>query len=251
MPIEVAAKKAYVACLRGLRAASDGLGTTRLLQRNSKTSRRAHWLLSLLAIHDLKALIALDVPWWAYDAIDEVNRFLDLRPKAQVFEYGSGASTIWLAHRCEHVWSVEHDPDWARQMTAEIARLELTNRIAIEICSPDKKTGCADVFRSQKAGYSGLCFESYAKAIQQHQTKFDLVVVDGRARAGCLLEAIKCLKDDGLIVFDNSGRRRYRETIKSLEENMDVRTYHGMTPSLPYPEETTLISASKNTSLAP
>ena len=51
-----------------------------------------HW------VHDPLALAELGVPWWTYRAIDIVDAWLTAHVSpVRVFEYGSGASTIWLA----------------------------------------------------------------------------------------------------------------------------------------------------------
>src|SRR3546814_4341842 len=52
------------------------------------------WSASLFAIHDIERMIALGLPWWNVAATREVAEFLRARPKARVFEYGAGASTI-------------------------------------------------------------------------------------------------------------------------------------------------------------
>jgi len=42
-------------------------------------------------------LVNLDIPWWTYGAIDAVQQHLEsLKGRARLFEFGSGASTVWL-----------------------------------------------------------------------------------------------------------------------------------------------------------
>ena len=57
-------------------------------------------------------MVALDLLWWTFSAIGEMDDFLRSRGNARVFEYGSGASTIWRARRALSVVSVEHERDW-------------------------------------------------------------------------------------------------------------------------------------------
>jgi predicted O-methyltransferase YrrM len=68
---------------------------------------------------------------------------------------------------------------------------------------------------------------------------FDLVVVDGRARQSCLTHALPRLRGDGLVVFDNSARRRYRPAIAAAP--VAETRLRGLTPTLPYPEQTSLL----------
>src|SRR3954469_21096963 len=75
----------------------------------------AFWLGSQFAIHDAAALARMDVPWWTFPAIDAVERWITARNgNVRVFEYGSGASTVWLARRAAHVVSIEHDAGFAK-----------------------------------------------------------------------------------------------------------------------------------------
>ena len=95
---------------------------------------------------------------------------------------------------------------------------------------------------SAKPGHEDLDFASYVGAINDVPGIFDLIVIDGRARAACLEAAVGRLADDGLIVFDNSRRRRYRAAIS--RSGLDERYFRGLTPSLPYPEQTSLLAPS-------
>jgi SAM-dependent methyltransferase len=197
--------------------------------------RTRHWIYSLTRVHDSVAMVDLDVPWWTYRAVDEVERWLGARPRpARVFEYGSGASTVWLARRAASVVSVEHHEEFAalmRELLAPIDNATLLVRPATASAVPDVP--------SAKEGYAGLDFAAYVGAIDGTEGDFDLVVVDGRARERCLERALRRLAPDGLVVFDNSRRRRYRRAIEAapvLEHRLA-----GLTPTLPYPDQTSLL----------
>ena len=64
-----------------------------------KSYRIIHWFISLFRIHDIDGLIDLDVPWWSYSSIEEVKKFIYTKDIIRAFEYGSGASSFWLAKR--------------------------------------------------------------------------------------------------------------------------------------------------------
>ena len=229
------AKSAYVGAARGARTVAGRTGLTGYLDRRTD-SRAGHWVRSLLAIHDLDGLIALDVPWWTYDAIDAVAAFLARRPNARVFEYGSGASTLWLARRAGSVVSVEHHAAWAdavRERTSRLGNVSLRH-------VPTTPAADAGAYASGKPGHAGLTFEAYARSVEAEAPGIDLVVIDGRARPACLNHAVRRLAPNGLIVFDNSNRRRYREAISAAPVRADFRA--GLAPSLPYRDETALLS---------
>jgi hypothetical protein len=228
------AKSAYVGVARG---SGKVLEATRLMSPDvpPREDRRRHWLHTLTHVYDSGALARLDVPWWTYRAIDVVETWLDTRPDpARVFEFGSGASTAWLARRSGEVHSVEHDAGFAASIESWLSPLpnvELHVEPAVASASPATP--------SAKDGYAGLDFTSYVSTIDQVDGQFDLVVVDGRAREACLEHAVPRLASGGLVVFDNSRRRRYREAIAG--SGLHEQALTGLTPTLPYPEQTSLL----------
>jgi hypothetical protein len=232
-------KQTYVNLVHSLRPAAERASLLSSLERHSDQSRWARWSRSLFAIHDSQAMIALDLPWWNLDAIDRVHGFLEAREAPAVFEYGSGASTTWLARRCGAVVSVEHDAPWGEQVLRQTASLE---NVTIEICPPEPvPTGDVDAVESGKAGASGD-FRRYVDAIARQDRLFDLIVIDGRCRAEALRRAVPFLAPDGMIVFDNALRRRYQEAI--LASGLSVEKHFGLTACLPYPDATWLLRRS-------
>jgi hypothetical protein len=94
---------------------------------------------------------------------------------------------------------------------------------------------------SVKEGQQGLDFADYVGTIDEVGGLFDVIVVDGRARTACLSAALPHLAPDGMIVFDNSRRRRYRAAIESC--GLRERRLPGLVPTLPYPDQTSLLMA--------
>jgi Methyltransferase domain len=198
--------------------------------------RYRHWLYSLPRVHDAAGLIALDVPWWTYRAIDIVESWLHAcGGSARVFEWGAGASTSWLAARAGSVDSVEHDAGFAAGLSALTSgRDNVDVRLVAPVPSPRPVVGSA------KPGFAGLDFAEYVAAIDDVPGEFDLIVVDGRARAACLARAVPRLAAGGMVVFDNSRRRRYRPAITC--SGLYERRLRGLTPTLPYPDQTSVLT---------
>jgi hypothetical protein len=198
--------------------------------------RIRHWAYSLTKVHDSLAIARLDVPWWTYGAIAEVSTWLEAhrgRP-VRVFEYGSGASTFWLAKRATEVHSVEHHRGFGEMMATELAPLsQVSLRIVEPVPSADPATPSA------QEGHRGLDFSDYVAAIEAVPGEFDVIVVDGRAREACLTAAMGRLATGGIIVFDNSRRRRYRRAIQAAPVVEDC--FRGLTPTLPYPDQTSIL----------
>src|SRR5262249_29493087 len=140
-------KTAYVAAMRGVARPLRATGALERLQRAPRGSF-GFWLGSQFAIHDAAALARLDVPWWTFAAIDAVERWIAARENVRVFEYGSGASTVWLARRAAHVVSVEHDVGFA-QIAAPM--LALPN-VELRVIEP-VATAAAPRAGSGRSGY--------------------------------------------------------------------------------------------------
>lgn len=198
--------------------------------------RIRHWAYSLTRVHDSLAIAELDVPWWTYRAVDVVEAWLSARPRPiRVFEYGSGASTLWLSRRADEIISVEHHRGFAEHI-API--LKAQGNIELRIVEPVKSASPA--VPSRKEGHSGLDFTDYVAAIDSTEGSFDLIVIDGRAREACLRAALPRLERDGIIVFDNSRRARYQVAIRAA--GVHERRLPGLTPTLPYPEQTSVLT---------
>lgn len=178
------------------------------------------WLASLFAIYHTENMVELDLPWWNVETTREVELFLQSRPGATVFETGAGASTVWLARRAAKVISVEHDPAWHKRFQAMISGIA-----GIEL-------------RYRELG-DGLASDPYVGSIDENADLYDLIVVDGRHRIACLQRAIAHLAPGGMILFDDSGRKRYRDGIE--ESGLEERHHFGRSFCVPYPDHSSLL----------
>lgn len=227
-------KALYIRLVRLIGGVLRGAGLLSLLERRAPRSRRATWVVSLFAIHDVDGLGRLDVPWWTFASADQVAAHLRDHEGARVFEWGSGASTLWLAARAGSVHSVEHHADWAARLTPR-----LPGNVTLRVVTPTASV--TPQVSSAKPGHAGLDFADYVAAIDEVAGTFDVVVIDGRAREACLARAVERLSPGGVIVFDNVDRRRYVDAIGTLGERVKVTMTRGLTPALPYPTRTALL----------
>ena len=198
----------------------DGARGAALLERGAAAplDSRARWLASQLAICDLPRMIALDVPWWNRKAALAVDRFLTETEAPRIFEFGSGASTVWLARRGAEVISAEPLSDWAEALKPRLA--EFTNtRLMVQ---PMKKGG-----------------GPFASSIIAAGGAFDLIVIDGRERVTCLKMAVRQLAPGGMILFDDSFRRRYRAGIRKT--GLREQRFFGPAFAKPYFDHTSIL----------
>jgi hypothetical protein len=201
----------------------------------SRDARWRHWAYSLTRVHDSLAIAELDVPWWTYRAVDVVDAWIrGRRGQVRVFEYGSGASTLWLAQRVAEVHSVEHHAGFAKQIGPALAPYPNVDFRLVEAVPSEHPA-----VPSAKEGHAGLDFASYVDTVAEVGGTFDLVVIDGRAREASLRRALSFLADDGMVVFDNSRRHRYRRAITAGP--VTERRLPGLTPTLPYPDQTSVL----------
>lgn len=224
----------YVDAVHGVAEVARSAGLLAWLERRGN-SRSARWSRSLFAIYNIDDMIALDLPWWTFDAIEAVDQFLASRLDARVFEYGSGASTVWLGRRASEVFSTEHDTDWYPVVAARILAMP---QVKLSLVLPDQELDPA--YGSKKAGWRDRSFKAYVHAIDAVPGMFDVIVVDGRSRPACLHHTISRLAPDGIIVFDNSKRAHYRNAIAL--SGMKQHNYRGLAACLPYPDSTTLLT---------
>lgn len=234
-------KSAYVQAARATRSAFARAQVLPALDQWAGRSRTGAWARSLLAVYDVGDLSALDVPWWTFESAARVEAFLLGRRGARVFEWGSGGSTVWLARRSSAVVAVEHDERWA---AAVRAHLPAGSPVDLHVVPARAASGAAGEARSAKPGATGLDFRAYVDVIEEVGGTFDVIVIDGRAREACLARAVDHVAPDGIIVFDNVERARYREAIAGIRPAVGVTWTRGLTPCLPYPTRTAILRPS-------
>ncbi|QUG76161.1 tetratricopeptide repeat protein [Erwinia sp. E602] len=98
------------------------------------------------------------------------------------YEFGSGGSTKLATRNNVTVYGVESDKFWVDTLAKEAGPLCKVDYVDI---GPTKEWGYpVDASHQQQ-------FPLYSEAILQHQRWFDLILVDGRFRVACTLNAIK------------------------------------------------------------
>jgi hypothetical protein len=144
-----------------------------------------------------KAPVELELPWFAYAAIDFLKSYL--RKNMQAFEFGSGGSTLFFAQHCKSVASVEDNAHWCEIVAAKLARRGIRN---VDLRHVPVAFATEETFAAS----------DYLQAVRQ--SAFDVIVVDGtewtsNIRPICFHAAEAQIKSGGIIVVDDSWR--YRE----------------------------------------
>lgn len=115
------------------------------------------------------------IPWYTYPAIEYLEQF-DFGKK-NIFEWGSGNSSLYFSKKANKVTSIEHDKNWYDIVATQL--------------QPNQKL-------------EHVSLENYPAAIHQFNEKFDVIIIDGQRRFDCALACGLFLKEDGMIILDNS-----------------------------------------------
>lgn len=180
-------------------------------------------------------------PWLPYLVTDYIKQ---LKPK-RVFEWGSGKSTLFFLGLGAEIVSIEHDPEWYDDFEDKDYYTTLDYKLIPfeqgEI-GPDKANPLH--YKSGSTQLGAVNFKRYASAIDDYGL-FDLILIDGMARASCLYHAFNHVAPGGCIVLDNTGDRLYYlEQTEAMFGNYEVGwekiTMMGYGPILDYKWETTI-----------
>lgn len=152
-------------------------------------------------------------PWISRECIFVLDHILS--HNAIGLEWSTGSSTIWLGYRIKSLISIENTPNWANTVRNVTYRLNLHNKISIHYISPDKIDLCKN--DSKFISSNKLCYKTYVTSNKIDNKEYDYISVDGRARNGCILRAIKLIKqNNGILVLDNSERKNYQSAINKI-----------------------------------
>src|SRR5262249_10082875 len=115
-----------------------------------------------------------------------------------IFEWGSGYSTIWFANHCRSIVSVDHDIGWISSIKKELAMLHLINVILKE-----RRPDLSQEFYIGDGGEDS----AYVKAIDEDDRLYDCIIIDGQFhRNACGNHVLSHIKKGGIIILDNANQ---------------------------------------------
>jgi predicted O-methyltransferase YrrM len=124
-----------------------------------------------------------EYPW----IVHEANLFLMsyLKKNHICLEWGSGRSTRWIANRCAHITSIEHNDDWYLKTKESLKSFENCLILKKSIKIEDEYTNVIELFEDNS---------------------LDICLVDGVERSMCALAVIDKIKSNGIILVDDIDR---------------------------------------------
>ena len=137
------------------------------------------------------------IPMYTYPCYEWLNS-IDWTDN-KVFEYGTGYSTIWWQNKNVNYHAVEDNKQWYDMI--------------------ENKTNII-----YKPGY-----HKYIESIHDYDFKFDVIVIDGTARFDCIKPALEKIKDDGIIIFDNTDWHKNSKEELDKSDLIPIH-FHGFKP---------------------
>lgn len=180
------------------------------------------------------------IPWLPYQA----TAFINYISPDTIFEWGAGGSTIFFLQRGARVVSIEHDERWATEVGQSIGSMTIrfNNYSSFTIpyepgdIGPDYSNPAH--YKSYDTRLPPANFKNYCSFIDNYE-QFDLILVDGRARASCLAHAVSHVKSGGWLVLDNSERDWYLKNTLHLFDGWERVDFLGYGPQLECQWQTT------------
>jgi hypothetical protein len=124
-----------------------------------------------------------------------------LKPEYTMLEWGSGGSTVTFQQYVDKYYSIEHNKEWFEKVDVELGNRNLKHKVHnyfVEQNAPKSKPSRYEEFKD------------YIELASTLNTKFNAVLVDGRARPHCALYAYHLLEDDGVVfIHDYFVRPHY------------------------------------------
>jgi len=161
------------------------------------------------------------LPWVTYSFIDFIKERIN--NTQNIFEYGSGSSTIFYAKKAGTVTSVEHDKGW------------------FDMVKNTSPANAEMIFcKLEKNG-------EYSKKASMLNKKFEIIIVDGRDRVNCCKYSVDALTDNGVLVLDDSEREVYNPArIFLKEKGFKELSFSGISPGLFYEKATSVFYKADN-----
>jgi SAM-dependent methyltransferase len=124
------------------------------------------------------------------------------RTRLNILEWGCGGSTehfpkFLSRHGIDYHWlSIEHDKDWFLSVSEDLKDEKNVDLFLIEALGGNPRDPACRM-------------DEYVSFPSTLERKFDMILVDGRKRRRCLLEAKRLLAPGGVVFLHDAHRRRY------------------------------------------
>lgn len=169
-----------------------------------------------------------DSPVWMHPIeFSQICAVLHSVGPTNMVEWGSGGSSkAWLRELpdLKLLFSVEHHTEWAERVRESID----DSRFHLELQAPpadlpepvivprDKASKTAHAQWCQRLEDEPELMRHYIDAPAKAGVKFDVALVDGRARTSCVRKAFELVRPGGVVLLHDAQRPGYRSTMLEL-----------------------------------
>ena len=181
-----------------------------------------------------------DAPSFELTFAPRERRFLVAQYEAAttILEYGSGGSTVLAAKLGKTVFSVESDQDWAERMEHHVASISDAAKVHWADVGPTGTWGVPMKPREfRKISGNALSVWDSPDYVEP-----DLVLIDGRFRASCLVAVLLRVTRPVTVLFDDYLKRGYYHGVERLarkEETVGRMARFTVTPGAIPPDMAT------------
>lgn len=162
-----------------------------------------HFLVSKTKIHNIIK------PLMQHKELIIITEILKNKKPKTCLEWGAGNSTIYFPQYLDEdaKWiAIEHDKEWFNECRR---RIRYDGKVKIYYMPPNEFPWTDD---HGDGSFSDL--EDYITFPEKLDEKFDFILIDGRARKNCLINALKLLNIDGIVVLHDANRKYYHEPFR-------------------------------------
>lgn len=159
-----------------------------------------------------------DTPWMRPYEEDLIRELVTNLQPMRCLEWGGGLSTLQfpaLLSANARWTSIEHDPTWA----AALQRMVTAPGVSVRHVPPDDASFVGEGTAAEFARYL---------AAADADAPYDLVFIDGRARAAAVARAFDLLSPEGVVVLHDANRDAYLEATHRFPKQLLFRDHRSV-----------------------
>lgn len=118
-----------------------------------------------------------------------------LKKEDIMLEIGSGGSTCNFCNHVKKLYSIESEKDWYYAVQNEL-KLNKINNVELKLVE-------SNIRDEQKGGHywTYAMYKDYVNEIENFNTNFDVIFIDGMARQHCYLKSFLYLRETGYLII--------------------------------------------------
>jgi len=161
-----------------------------------------------------------------HDAVTWLQNYI--KPSMIAFEYGSGDSTIYFNKFVKSLVSIEHIAEKFYVLKDKIHKSNFNYELIPPIKDPKPFPYSHLSYGSTDSDYLHYSFKNYVNHINNYPDRlFDIVLINGRSRASCIMTTIPKIKRGGILILNDSERYVYQDAQKLFLKTQTVVCFAG------------------------